>query len=243
MFLLAYYKNEEVTPSSESLKNLDPNILIGHMPCGDIRRFHKHKDFSSGLLFRTENNQTSYPFTSCSRRAFTCKSLGYETAIPVQTLLFPFYSTRKESAQKVWLDGSISRTMWAFQSGIETFWSRLVTNRIFFKELTDLKDNLQFVDIYTGTLEMAYLSDITEEYDLKVFKNLARWVFYGINKHDDSLLRPVWLKDYDQSVNSILAQISLIPNIEEGSLSGLSSAVVKFTKERKSIRVCSGFYD
>lgn len=84
---------------------------------------------------------------------------------------------------------------------------------------------------------MAYLQGISDEYDQKVFKNIVRWVFYGINKHDDSLLKPLWLKDYDQSVSSVLAQISLIQNVEEGVLSGLSQAVVNYTKEREISKV------
>uniref|UniRef100_A0A914C3X1 Dynein heavy chain AAA lid domain-containing protein n=1 Tax=Acrobeloides nanus TaxID=290746 RepID=A0A914C3X1_9BILA len=104
-----------------------------------------------------------------------------------------------------------------------------------FEELSDLKEILVFTDIYVGILEMAYLQNVLNTNDVIVFKNLACWVFQGINKHDDSLLRPIWLKDYNQSVMSILAQISTIPTPdgEEEVLSGLSLAVRRYVKERR----------
>ncbi|CAD5217245.1 unnamed protein product [Bursaphelenchus okinawaensis] len=106
-----------------------------------------------------------------------------------------------------------------------------------FKDLCDRWSEITFNSLCSNVLEIAYLADMTDKYDLLVFRTIAQWIFAGLNKHDNATIDNLHLKTYNSTAHGILDQVkkNLFPR--DTVMSGLNDIVIRATKKRQVVAV------
>jgi hypothetical protein len=104
-----------------------------------------------------------------------------------------------------------------------------------FKELCERWVDINFSLLYSNVLEVAYLSDVVESYDIAVFQVLAQWIFVGINKHDDQILDNLQLRSYNGVLSSFIELIKNANYPKDHIICGLHERVTRPLKWRKMI--------
>lgn len=82
-------------------------------------------------------------------------------------------------------------------------------------------------------LEVAYLSDIVDGYDLKIFQTLAQWIFVGLNKYDNHIIENMYIRNYNGLVSSIIDQINKANFPKDPVVSGLADRVTRSFKWKR----------
>ncbi|KAI6215163.1 Dynein heavy chain at 62B [Aphelenchoides besseyi] len=106
-----------------------------------------------------------------------------------------------------------------------------------FKDLCDRWSEINFNLLRSNVLEVAYLSDVASEHDLKVFHVLAQWIFVGLNKYDNHIIDTMYLKSYNVTVEKMIEQIKTTNLPKDIVLSGLNEKVARSFKCRKTLDV------
>ncbi|KAI6240858.1 Dynein heavy chain at 62B [Aphelenchoides fujianensis] len=106
-----------------------------------------------------------------------------------------------------------------------------------FKDLCDRWSEINFSLLYSNVLEVAYLSDVGEDHDLKVFHVLAQWIFVGLNKYDNHIIETMYLKNYNVTIESMIEQIKNANLPKDMIVSGLNEKVARSFKCKKMLEV------
>ena len=86
-------------------------------------------------------------------------------------------------------------------------------------------------EVWKGVIELAYFT--SDPSDLQTLRILTEWIFVGINKYDNRILDGIWLKDYNENLSLIRAQLDSIPDAKSHGLSGLSPLITKIFRQHQ----------
>lgn len=89
--------------------------------------------------------------------------------------------------------------------------------------------------MYSNVLEVAYLSDVVEAHDLKIFQVLAQWIFVGLNKFDNHIIENLYVKSYNGDLTHMVEQIKNANLPKDYIVSGLNEKVTRSLKYRKML--------
>jgi hypothetical protein len=101
------------------------------------------------------------------------------------------------------------------------------------QDLCDRWLDINFNLLYSNVLEVAYLSDIVDAYDLRVFQVLAQWIFVGLNKYDNHIIENLYIRSYNGLVSSVVEQINKANFPKDPIVSGLADRVTRSFKWKR----------